>query len=271
MLPPDAALLLTALGFIIGAVAAMTGMGGGAFIVPALTLIFGFTVHNAVGTSLAAIVFTSLASTYRYFKQRRLDYKVGLISAVATIPGALLGAYLTSFISSRLLGIIFSLFLLFVAFRMLFNFSLTGSRTFRAWKYWHCRIVDSDGNIFEYDANIILGSILSFFGGLSSGLLGIGGGSLIVPILNLVVCLPIHIAIATSMFVMIFTSISGVSTHIYLNNVNLEYAAFLAMGVIFGAQLGAYAAKRTPPKFLKKFFSVILILISLRLILKVLS
>jgi len=264
----DVAPLLAALGFLIGTVAAMVGIGGGVFIVPALTLIYGFNSHNAVGTSLTVIVFTSLASTYRYFKQRRIDYKVGLASAVTTVPGAFAGAYLTSLISSKMLGVIFAFFLLFVAFRMLFNLNLTGPRTFKTWRGWRRKLVDSDGNVFEYDANIVIGSFLSFLGGLSSGLLGIGGGALIVPILNLVVHLPIHITIATSMFIMIFTSISGVFTHIYLNNVNFEYAACLAIGVIFGAQLGAYTAKRTSAKLLKRIFGVVLIIIDVRLLLK---
>jgi len=88
-------LLLPLLGVLIGIVAAMIGIGGGVFIVPLLTLLplYGFSTTQAVGTSLTAIVFTSLASTVSYSRQKRIDYRTGLILAVVTIPGAWVGAY----------------------------------------------------------------------------------------------------------------------------------------------------------------------------------
>ncbi len=89
------------------------------------------------------------AFMHRYFKQKRIEYRVGLISAVTTIPRAFTGAYLTSFISSTMLGIILALFLAFVALRMLLNFSFTGPRTFKTLSLWHCKLVDSEGNVFE--------------------------------------------------------------------------------------------------------------------------
>lgn len=268
---PEIILLLIFLGFLINVIAAMLGIGGGPFIVPALTLIFGLTPRNAAGTSLAVIMITSSASTYGYFGQKRIDYIVGLFSAITSIPGSFAGAFLTTFIPSRTLGIAFAVFLAFVASMMLLNFSPAGSRTFRTWGFWHRRLVDSHGHVFEYDANVLLGSFLSFFGGLSSGLFGIGGGPIMVPILNLAVNLPIHVTVATSTFIIIFTSISGVLTHVILGNVNFEYAAYLAIGGILGAQLGAHVAKRTPSRQLKKFFGVALIIISLNLLFKFLT
>jgi len=111
------AVLLSFLAFFVGTVAALVGVGGGVFIVPLLSLVFGFSVHEAVGTSLTMIVFTSLASTLGYSRQRRIDYKIGLILAFTSIPGAFLGAYLTSFISTRMLGLIFGLFLILLPSR----------------------------------------------------------------------------------------------------------------------------------------------------------
>ncbi|RLI37282.1 sulfite exporter TauE/SafE family protein [Candidatus Bathyarchaeota archaeon] len=265
-------ILLVLFGFFVGMVAAMAGIGGGVFIVPTLSLIFGFTSHNAVGTSLAVIVFTSLTSTFAYSRQRRIDYKIGLVSAIMTIPGALVGAYLTTLINERLLGVIFSIFLIFVALRMLLNLKMdmNVSHGFLPRKFglWHRRIIDSAGERFEYEANILLGFALSFFGGLSSGLLGIGGGAVMVPIMHLAMGMPIHITVATSMFIMVFTSISGVLQHLSYGNVNLEYAACIALGVVFGAQLGAYTARKVPSKSLRRFFGVILLIISFRLLLK---
>jgi hypothetical protein len=253
--------------FLVGIIAAMTGVGGGAFIVPLLTLAYDFLPRQAIGTSLVMIVFTSISSTLGYWKQRRIDYKIGSILALATVPGAVLGAYLTSFINEKLLGLIFGVFLIFVALRMSFKFNRYRIQTQRAGKMWHRKIVDSGGAIFEYDANVTLGLMLSFFAGLSSGLLGIGGGALLVPILNLTMNFPMHVSVATSMFIIIFTSIAGSATHFSLGNVQIYYAVFLCIGVIFGAQLGAYFSKKVSGKNLIRIFGVVLFLVGIRMIL----
>ena len=266
MLLVDIAILIT-LGFLVGVIASMTGMGGGTFIVPALTLVYLFTSQEAVGTSLAVIVFTSLTSTYAYSRQRRIDYKMGAVLAVSTVPGAVLGAYMTTLVSSELLAIVFSVFLIIVAFSMLNTFHVPFPKIVKKMKNWHRAVMDAEGKKFEYDTNIAVTFILSFFGGLSSGLLGIGGGAVLVPILNIAAGIPIHITVATSMFIMIFTSVAGVLTHLQLNNVRLEYSAYMAIGIIFGTQLGARLAKKTSGKLLKKIISLVMLVISLRLLL----
>jgi len=112
------AVLLPILGLFVGIAAAMLGIGGGVFVVPALQLLplsLTFSPQMAAGTSLGMIVFKALSSTSGYAKQRRIDYKVGLLLALITIPGALLGAILTEKISKELLIVIFALFLLYIA------------------------------------------------------------------------------------------------------------------------------------------------------------
>lgn len=92
-----------------------------------------------------------------------------------------------------------------------------------------------------------------------------------VPILHLALAFPMHLAVATSVFIMVFTSISGVATHVYLGNVQLDYAFILSVGVIFGAQIGAYVAKRVSSKNLRRTFGLLLVIVSLRMILKFLG
>ncbi len=261
-------LLLPIFGFLIGTVASMTGIGGGIFIVPLLTLFYDFSMTHAVGTSLTAIIFTSIASTANYSRQKRIYYKIGLILAITTSPGALLGAYLTSIISPRLLGLIFGLFLLFVASRMMINFSFSKSKQSIAEKGTHYSFVGSEKELFGARTRILHGAALSFFGGLTSGLLGIGGGVLVVPIMSLALVMPIHVAVATSMFTMVFTSISGVVQHFSLGNIRFEYVLPLALGTILGAQVGAYTSKRLSSKNLRRIFGIVLIVVSVQMILK---
>jgi uncharacterized membrane protein YfcA len=151
---------------------------------------------------------------------------------------------------------------------MAFQFNLYHIQIPRIGKIWHRKIVDSGGAIFEYDTNVNLGLVLSFFGGLSSGLLGLGGGALMVPILHLTMNFPMHVTVATSMFIMVLTSISGAATHFSLGNVHTSHAVFLCIGVIFGAQLGAYFSKKISGKGLRRMFGMVLFLVSIRMILK---
>ena len=268
MTPTDM-ILLPIVAFFIGIIASMVGVGGGVFIVPFLTQVFDFNPVEAVGTSLAIIIFTSLSSTVGYSRQKRIDYKIGSILTVATIPGSIAGAYTATIIEPRLLGLVFGFFLLFVACQMMFRLPFLRPLPAKTEKSWHRKILDFYGTIFEYDANVRLSFPLSFFGGFFSGLLGIGGGALMVPTMNLVANFPIHVAVATSMFTMIFTTISGVATHFLSGtNIHLDYVVFLALGVIFGAQVGTYLSKRASVKNLKRIFGVVLLLISVNMILK---
>jgi len=269
LLTPIDMILLPLVAFFIGIIAAMVGVGGGVFIVPLLTQIFDFNPVEAVGTSLATIVFTSLSSTVGYSRQRRTDYKIGVILTVATIPGAIAGAYTATIIEPKLLGLIFGFFLIFVACQMMFRLPFPPLLSTKTKKSWHRKILDSYGTSFEYEADVRLSFPLSFFGGFFSGLLGIGGGALMVPIMHLTANFPMHVAVATSMFIMIFTSIPGVATHFLSGtNIHLDYVVFLTLGVIFGAQVGAYLSKRTSVKNLKRIFGIVLILVSIRMILK---
>ncbi len=242
---------------------------------PTLTLLplsTEFTIEMAGGTSLAMIVFKALSSTSGYARQKRIDYKVGLLLAITAIPGASLGRYSAEIIPEELLMLIFALFLLYVASRMIFNYNLGSFKlATNPKKGWKRRLIDSDGNIFQYTVDLRLGLPLSFLSGISSGLLGIGGGALMVPVLHFVLSFPMHLAVATSVFVMIFSSISGVAVAVYYGHVQFDYALLLIAGAIVGAQIGANVAKRVSSKNLRRVFGLVLVLVSVRMILKLLG
>jgi uncharacterized membrane protein YfcA len=261
-------MLLPFLGFLIGIVAALTGIGGGVFIVPLLTLLFAFSPANAAGTSHTVIVFTALASTLIYSRQKRISYRTGALFAAATTPGGILGVYLTTVMSARTLGLIFGFFMIaFVAIPI--SIDANSIRLKRLSRSGGGKVdVNSDKVPLSSLRKVLLGAILSFFGGIASGLLGIGGGVLIVPILTLVVDLPIHFATATSMFIMAFTSTSEAVQHYFANQTNFEFTLLLALGTVLGAQLGAYLSKRTSGKNLRRIFSLVIIIVSIQMILK---
>jgi len=260
--------LLPIFGFLIGTVAALTGIGGGVFIVPLLTLLYAFTPANAIGTSLTTIIFTAIAATLNYSRQKRIYYKIGLVLAITTAPGAVLGAYLTTIIPARQLGLIFGFFLIFVASRMAIDRYYFRSKRPDKGKTGRSAPVYSESELLESLPRLLLGATLSFFGGLASGLLGIGGGVLVVPIMTLVMSMPMHAATATSMFTMTFTSISGVTEHYLAKNISPEYALSLALGTVLGAQLGAYTSKKFSAKLLHIIFGTIMVVVGIQMILK---
>ncbi|MEM3788553.1 MAG: sulfite exporter TauE/SafE family protein [Candidatus Bathyarchaeia archaeon] len=257
-------LLLPIFGFLISIAAALTGVGGGIFIVPLLTLLYGFEPVTAIGTSLAAIIITSIASSVNYLKQKRVYIKTGLVLACVTAPGGYVGASITAVpVVKMRLGVIFGVFLIFVAFQMIYKAFTTES--VRA-----CGVVDAafEKELLFNKRKMLYGLFLSFFGGVVSGLLGIGGGVVLVPVMCYALSFPIHFAIPTSMFIMIFTSLSGVANHVQQGNVNAWYAFYLGIGSVVGAQVGAYTSRRLSSKSLNLVFAVMLIVASVNMILK---
>lgn len=254
-------LLLVVFGFLIGILASMTGIGGGIFIVPILTFFYGFKVQNATGTSLTAIIFTALASTFNYSKQKRIFYRTGLILAVTAAPGAYVGGIVAKMIEERLLGLIFGTFMILVAIRVIVGL-------IREKPEDKSRPVKSDKELALSGTIIITGAFLSFFGGFASGLLGIGGGVLIVPIMTFALDMPINFATATSMFTIIFTSISGSTEYFQSNLVNFPVALLFAAGTVVGAQVGAYSSGRISNRNLTLIFALMLVVAGVNMILK---
>jgi len=239
-----------AVGIFIGILAALFGLGGGFLVVPTLNLL-GVEMHHAVGTSSAAVVFTSLSSAIAYSRQKRIHYRVGLLLASTAVIGAYIGAWLTSFISASQLKVIFGLALVVVAIRI----------------YKKKTAEPQEVRLEDVRVNYWLVPIGGFFAGIASGLLGVGGGIINVPFLTYL-GLPIHYAVATSSFAIVFTALAGALKHYAMGNVETQWLVLLVPGLIIGAQLGAGVARRTKASSLKKTFAIVMFLLALRMILK---
>ncbi|MFW9914435.1 MAG: sulfite exporter TauE/SafE family protein [Candidatus Thorarchaeota archaeon] len=258
-------LILIIVAFGIGIIAAALGIGGGLLMVPTLTLFFDVPIHEATGTSLVVIIFTALSGTLAYYRQKRIHYKLGLVYAAVTVPGAIIGAFLASELDASALKILFGVCMIPVAARMIISpkkrsFPLNeNSQTPEADILDHLPPLTRQ----QYSFGLLLG----FIAGLASGLLGIGGGAIAVPALTLVIGLPMHFAVATSAFVMIFTSTAGVAVKIWKQDVAWDYVLPMALGIIFGAQVGARFAKRIPAERLQQIFGGLLVVVLIRMIL----
>ena len=227
----------------IGFLSATFGLGGGFLIVPFLTFL-GVPIHHAVGTSSFVIIFSSMSAVFEYRKQGRINHKVGILIAIPSIFGAYIGAWLTKFTPSHLLKIIFGLLLLIVSFRMMRS-------EFKIKKKFNGVFLIASG----------------FFAGIISGLLGIGGGIINVPVMAYA-GISMHSAVATSSFVIVFTSISSSLKHYFLGNIEIMWAAILIPGIITGAQIGAKFVKKIKAHHLRFAFALFLIAIAIAMILK---
>ena len=269
------ALFLILLGIVTGIIASVAGIGGGVLFVPIFNLLLGIDIKKSIGTSLFTIFFLSLSSGTSYLRKRVVDVKTGLIFELASIPGALVGAYLTTILPAVYLKVIFSLVLIYSGIKMFRKKDRSQSPD---WSIIYGephftnhftrfnvkrRIITKDGITYEYTYNLLFGVLLSFFAGVASGMLGIGGGTIKVPAMNLVLGIPIHVAVATSSFMIIFTTLSGISAHIFLGNVLFEIAVFTIIGAIIGAQIGPRIATKIKKEALRKIVGVILIIAAL--------
>ncbi|MEM4546130.1 MAG: sulfite exporter TauE/SafE family protein [Nitrososphaerota archaeon] len=259
-------LVLIALGFGIGGLGTLIGIGGGAYLVPTLILLYGFEPKVAVGTSLFFVFLNVLSGSISYLRLRRVDVRLGLILTIPTIPGAILGAYSAGYLGSFTFRLIFAALLVWASLYLLLKH--TGqSSTVKTGGYGR-KIVDSNGKVYIYSVNVPLGLVTSFIAGFASSIFGIGGGVLHVPIMIHVLDIPVHVATATSHFILVFTTLFGFLTHSALNNIYFEYAVLLGLGGIFGAQVGARISNRIGDVKIKRLLGLTLLLVAIRLVLQ---
>ncbi|MEM3509684.1 MAG: sulfite exporter TauE/SafE family protein [Nitrososphaerales archaeon] len=244
-------LALVPIGVLIGTFSSMLGLGGGILIVPTLVLGLGLPTHIAVGASLVAVFATATSATIEYIRQKRIIFWLGLLTSASTVPGALLGADITKYMSSQLLAVVFSIMLFLISLSMLFTKD-RGRSSFESSRPGSARKIS------------VFASMLTLFGaGVMAGMFGVGGGIFVVPIFNIVFGVGIHYAVATSTFTIIFTSLSGLAMHLILGHILFEYAIPLVVGVIVGAQIGSRLAKKMSSLMLRRVFSIVIVGISI--------
>jgi len=267
------ALLVLALGFMVGMPSSMVGIGGGFLLVPALILLFQLPAKNAVAVSLVAICGTTFSSTIGYIRQGRVDYKLGLLYDVLDVPGIVVGAYITTLLPQNILAGVCGLFITALSLLVMKRKEKRKEgprleeepRASRTGTRWRRKLVDSRGVVVEYYIRgPHLALVSSFLGGLVTGLSGLGGGITDVSTMILL-GVPPHIAVASSEFAMAVTNGVGVVAHGLLNNILVEYALPIAIGTAMGAQVGCTLAKRVKGEDIRRMLSLIALFAGLRL------
>lgn len=261
-------------GVLVGAYGTMVGAGGGFLIVPALLLVHRADPGQAVGTSLAVVFLNALSGSVSYARQKRIDYRAGATFAVATLPGAVAGAFLARLFTGPVFHLVFGGVLLLISglliWRPLVEEEYAGSLVDQAEAARfarHRRLTDFTGEVFEYRYNVLVGVALSFFVGFLSSILGIGGGIIHVPALIHLLGFPAHVATATSHFILVIAAGAGALTHLALGHVQAGPAILLGIGVLGGAQVGAWLSHRLQGSLVVRLLSLALAVVAIRLLL----
>jgi hypothetical protein len=255
-------LILVLIGALIGSLGTLIGAGGGFLLVPLLLLVFHLPPPDAVGTSLSLVFLNALSGTLAYLRQRRVDLRLGWTFAAATVPGAVGGAYVARALSSDTFSLGFGLLLLLIATLLVWGKTAAPSRRARV-----RAIVDARGEAHLYHVDAWKGVVVSFGVGLLSSVFGIGGGIIHVPFLIVVLGLPVHVATATSHFVLSISALVGAVTFLGLGHVDLRLTALIGGGILVGAQLGAHASLRAPARLIRQLLAAGLALVGMRMVL----
>ncbi|MDP4283381.1 MAG: sulfite exporter TauE/SafE family protein [Bacteroidota bacterium] len=266
--------LLLLIGFIIGAIGTLIGAGGGFILVPLLIIIQPtFTPETITAISMAVVAANAISGSVAYMTTKRVDYKAGIIFAICTIPGSILGVYTTKIIPINVFDIIFGIMLLGLA---VFLFLKGGEKEsdkkpvteHKGWVHQH--LTDKWNIHYDYAYDIRKGIILSILVGYFSPLLGIGGGIIHVPAMAEWLLFPVHIATATSHFILAIMATVSVIVHITEGSYNdpliLKMVIGLVIGVIPGAQLGAYLSRKIHGKIIIKALAISLGIVGIRIL-----
>jgi hypothetical protein len=233
--------LLVILGFAAGLLGALTGIGGGVLLTPLLALHFGIPIRQAIGTSLVAVITTSAASSSVHLQRHTTDIRLGMTLELATALGAAVMAYLVGYFNRDLLEGLFAAFLLYSSITLLRGGKMS-------------REDESSPSVANVNGELVippyepkrypLGLGASLVAGALSGLLGIGGGPIKVPVMMIFMNVPLMVATATSNFMIGVTAAASAIVYYRRGDILVQVAAPLAVGVFLGSLLGARVAPR---------------------------
>lgn len=241
---------IVALGCGVGALGALTGIGGGLILVPALVLYFAVPLPVAVGTSLACVIATSSGAAAVYVQNRLTNIRLAMVLELASCLGALTGAVAAGWLSHTLLEALLAAFLCVISVVLLRG--ATAPET------------EEDS---EYQVrNLPAGLAGSYVAGAVSGLFGIGGGPIQVPLMAVFMGVPMKAAGATSNLMIGVTAATSAFLYYRRGHVLPALTAPLVLGVLAGSTAGAGLVHRIPSSAIKRLLAVLLAYLALTML-----
>jgi uncharacterized protein len=269
-------LLMVAAGIGAGVFGSLLGLGGGVLIVPILTLGFGLDLREAVGISLISVIMTSSAAAGVYLERHVANMRLGMTLELFTAMGALVGGSIAFLISENVLELLFAILLAYVAFTMARPRAETREEADAL------EITEDDPTKAETEPsaldrlsgqdyrvrNLGLGVVGAAFAGVVSALLGIGGGIIKVPLMNLGMGVPLRVATATSNMMIGITAAASAIIYVSRGGIDAYSAAPTAIGVFLGATAGSRLAHRVDLRILRWLFVAVLVYTAIQMLVK---
>jgi hypothetical protein len=247
-------LIAVAAVFLVSIIFSMFGQGGGSLYTPILFLL-GYSALVSISTSLVLNLITALSAAIVYYRSNLIDLRIAVVFIPGICIGAFMGGAMNNFVNPAILLWLFVLFLAGAGTRMVYT--------------WWEKASSEETCPIGFTRSMYAGIILfSFAVGIISGLLGVGGGTLIVPFLIFLCNYPAKNSAGTVSFIVIFSSLFGVIGHSAFGSLDLGLIAVTMVAVFVGATLGARYMIKIQPRYIKAGFGIILWLFALQLILK---
>jgi uncharacterized membrane protein YfcA len=240
--------------FIVSIIFSIFGQGGGSLYTPILFLL-GYAALTSISTSLVLNLITALSASIVYYRSNLVDIRFALLFVPGICLGAFLGGAMAALINPAILMWLFVIFLIGAGGRMIYT-------------YWEKASPEGTCTIQFSKGMYALIVVFSFFVGIVSGLLGVGGGILIVPFLIFLCRYPTKNSASVVSFIVIFSSLFGVFGHLTSDGFDIPLILGYAVAVFVGATIGARSMVKVSSGYIKAGFGVVLWVFAIQLILK---
>jgi uncharacterized membrane protein YfcA len=260
-----------AISLLAGFLGALTGLGGGVVVVPALTILLGVDIKYAIGASLVSVIATSSGAAATYVREGFSNVRIGMFLEIATTLGAISGAWLAAFTSTHVIAIVFGVVLIQSAYGSLARANsehhgpvesdALGARLRLAGDY------PDNGSRVPYGVrNVRTGSSLMFGAGALSGLLGIGSGAVKVIAMDRAMRIPFKVSTTTSNFMIGVTAAASAGVYLSRGYIDPRVAMPVMLGVLAGAFLGSKILVHAPVRTLRIVFGVVILAMAIEMI-----
>jgi uncharacterized membrane protein YfcA len=256
------------LGLCAAAIGSLAGLGGGFITAPALRLIFHLSPSQAAGTSLV-LVFANVASaSIAFYRQGRVDVRLGVTMGLVAIPGSIAGALLVKRAPGAWFDLLYAGMLFILAFDLWRRPSVhaEGGTSRLPWAHertFRDRLTDTE---YRYTESRPIAVVAGAATGFLSSFFGIGGGVLVVPVMLRLFAMPAHIVSATSHTIILFSAPFGVATQALTGDITWSDAFPLALGGLAGGQIGAKLSRYLSGPRLVRILAIVLSLAAASLI-----
>jgi uncharacterized membrane protein YfcA len=255
--------ILAVIIMLIAFVMTMTGRGGGNFYLLALVL-SGISMNLSASTGQFVLMCSSLMAAIFFSKQKMNNLKLIILLGILIFVSALCGGFLGQYFNEKLLKATFAVVMFFAALLML-------RKPKQHLKSNHKWIISLKSNGEEYHINLMVTVPIVLVTGFVSGMVGVSGGSFLVPLMLLTMSIPMHIAVGTSTILVTVSAAAGFFGHLSAGFFNPHLAIPLAIGGLIGGFLGAKMALKSKPKNLKYLFAGTQLIASVIMIINVLQ